>query len=431
MPSVTREGYEILVTSKPPPVWVNPVGKAFCQWLNVKLNGPGSSAPAQVLFHETLEQVLCDIITDPCANFCANGNDLLLLATATFNNDGTLGNIDNVTGRRLVISTGAILEALMCLTRAEITCCAATDAYLTLAATVAPTTVNLAAQPVVNSLSYTLTVTNSDAHKDSESFDLSLAFPSGALTFQSATLTIAGTAAPAPSGDSTGVKAVISKLPAGAIAQLVVTATFDPTAHKAGDTLASTASIADYVGGHGPDVTLTTSFISQTTDGPRVVTANLVMSAGVNLVPMLQKGITLPFTEAMDPSSAVPTTVSSAGSIVQGTVTLVLTYASLTHVPPPITFSCKLSWNATNDQLAIAADGELPPSGTSQWLANAKITLTAGPKGGTFTGPALRNAASTARLDGWPSFPPGTDTSGESGDGTQGGDFVYTITGGH
>jgi len=432
-PSVTREGYEVVVTSTPPPVWINPVGRAFCEWLDVKLTGPGSSAPAQKLYNASLAEVLSDVITQPCANFCDGGNELLLLATVSFNADGTLDEIDNASGRRLVLSTGALFEALLCLTKAEIVCCAATDAYLSLTAMVAPATVNLAALPAGNALAYTLTATNTDAHKTSESFELELAFPSGKqLTFSSATLTIAGVAAAAPKGKTAGVIAVIPSLAAGQTAVLVVNATFDPTAFQVGSTIVCTASIDDYVGGHDPDVSLTVAFIDQVTDGPRVVTKDLVQqTSDEQLTGMLAKGIALPFTEAMDPASAVATTLGESGAITQGTVTLVLKFGALTYVPAPMTWPCTLAWNATNDQLTVISAQPIPPSTTGEFLESATITLTAGPKGGVYTGPALCDAAKTARLDGSPSFGAGTDKPGLSGNGTQGGDFVYTITGSH
>jgi len=416
-PSVTREGYEVVVTSKRPPDWTNPIGRAFCEWLDVKLKGPGSSAPAQVLHGKTLDEILCAIITEPCADFCSGGNDLLLLATVTLN-DKKLTGIDNVTGRRLVIPTGAIAEALVCLTQAEIACCAATDAYLTLSATVAPATINLAAPPAGNALSYTVTVTNTDAHKDSESFEVFLGFSSGGLTFSSATLTIAGATQPATSGSAAGVTAAIPKLVAGGTVQLVVNATFDPAKHSVGDTVVSVASIDEYPGDHDPDVTLTTPFIDQVVDGPRVVSAKLpVGPAETELGNLLREGINIPFTEVMDPASAVATKTETA----PGTVTLTLTNVDgVSRLLPS-----DISWDASNMFLKVsAADSAEFPVGKAV-TDTLTITLTAGPKGGTFTGPALRDKTDQTRLDGSPAT--GGDIAAESGDGTQGGDFVYQI----
>lgn len=416
-PSVTREGYEVVVTSTAPKSWTNPVGKAFCDWLEVKLAGPGQSAPALALHQQSLDEVLCAIITEPCADFCSGGNDLLLLATVTIGADGTLAGIDNVTDRRLVISTGAIVEAIGCLTKAEIACCAATDAYLSLTATVVPATVNLAAPPANNALAYTVTVTNTDAHQDSESFEIILGFSTGGLTFSSGTLTIAGTSQPAPTGNATGVTAYIPKLAAGATAQLVVNATFDPASHQAGDTLVSVASIDDYAGDHDPDVTLTTAIIDQATDGPRVFSAKLpVNQSPTELGNLLREGIHILFTEAMDTTTAVATNANTAGTV---TLSLTAPGAAPTMLP------CAITWDNTNTDLLVRAeDPKEFPVGTPV-TDTLTITLTAGPKGGTFSGPALRDKSDQTRLDGSPAT--GGNIPLESGDGTQGGDFIFPI----
>jgi hypothetical protein len=416
-PSVTREGYEVLVSSKPPVAWRNPVGAAFCEWLDVKLSGPGTNPRGEALYKQTLTDVLCDVITEPCADVCSVAGEALLLATCTFNADKTLTGIDNVTDRRLVISTGAIVEALACLTTAEIACCAATDAYLSLSATVAPAQVNLAALPAGNALTYTLSVNNTDAHAASDSFELSLAYADGALAFESATLIVDGTAQTAPAGSSTGVTVAIPAIKAGGSAQLAVVTSFDPKAHKASDTILATASIADYAGRHDPDVGLTTPFIDVPTDGPRVVTGNLPASLSpVQLANFLREGFEVPFTEAMDPATAVVSTAAAPG-------TVTLTTESGGDVTP---FQITLTWNLAKTSVRIRAD---IPSATDHEVGittPVTLTLAGGPKGGSFTGPCLRDVTDHSRLDGSPAT--GGNVGGESGDGTQGGDFVFVIT---
>jgi hypothetical protein len=281
-PSVTREGYEVLVTSTKPKNWTNPVGLAFCNWLEAKLAGPGSSAPALTLSQQTLDEVLCAVIIDPCADFCSGGNDLLLLATVTIAADGTLSGIDNVTGRRLVVSTGALIEAIACLSKAEIACCA------------------------------------------------------------------------------------------------------------------------------------------QQTDGPRVISGKLPASASADeLSKLLLEGIHILFTETMDPASAVATTAT-----VQGTVTLSLSEPGAVAKMVP----AEISWETTSTadtQLLVRA--EAPKDFPAGKLVNTTltITLTAGPKGGTFSGAALRDKTDQRRLDGSPAT--GGNVPAESGDGTQGGDFIFSI----
>jgi hypothetical protein len=268
-PSVTREGYEVVVTSTRPSSPVNRIGKAFCDWLEVQLKGPGQSALA--LSKLSLDEVICAVVTEPCADFCADGNDLLLLATVTLDANGALTDIDNVSGRRLVIPTGALTEIIGCLTKAEIACCAATDAYLSLAGTPDPAQINLATLTAAgDSLTYTVGVTNGDAHNAAPSFGLGVAFTARALSFASATLTVAGTTQPAPTGDASGVTVAIPSLAAGANAQLVVTANYAPTSLSAGATLEAIASITNYAGEHDPNVTMTTTVVDQPPDPPKV-----------------------------------------------------------------------------------------------------------------------------------------------------------------
>ncbi|MGC2407354.1 MAG: hypothetical protein WA431_13185, partial [Candidatus Cybelea sp.] len=405
-PSVTREGYEVLVSSTAPVDWINPLGKAFCEWLEVKLKGPGSSPLGQQLYNETLEEALCTIITEPCADFCSGGNDRLLLATVIFNSDGTLTNIDNVTGRRLVLSTGAIVEALECLAKAEIACCAATDAYLTLGATAAPSPINLGAKPPDDTITYTVTVTNTDASKEANSFNLTLAFQSKGLAFSAASFTIAGVAQPAPTGDSSGVTVVVPKLTAKAFAQLDVTAMFEPGKHEAGDTLVSVATISNYDGAHDPDVTVTTPFVDIVTDGPRVLLTGwlakgtpgsagdivVIESAGAP-AQLLREGMTFEFTEAMDTASAI-----SATSTTKGSVTVVLTDLSGTAATIP----CAMTWNTPPTKMLVkAAKGQLPEGRAGE--GTLEITLSGGSKGdGAYAGFALEDSSQQSRLDGYP-----------------------------
>jgi hypothetical protein len=270
-PSVTREGYEVVVTSTQPSSPVNRIGKAFCDWLEVQLNGPGQSASALALSKLSLDEVICAVVTEPCSDFCADGNDLLLLATVTLDANGALTDIDNVTGRRLVIPTGALTEIIGCLTKAEIACCAATDAYLGLAGSVDPTQVNLATLTAAgDSLTYSVKVTNGDAHSAARSFGLGVAFTAGTLSFASATLTVAGIAQAAPTGDASGVTVAIPNLAAGANAQLVVTANYAPTSLSAGATLEAIAAITNYAGQHDPNLTMTTTVVDQPPDPPKV-----------------------------------------------------------------------------------------------------------------------------------------------------------------
>jgi hypothetical protein len=300
-PSVTREGYEVVVTSTAPPNYENPIGKVFCDWLDVALKGPGTSAPAEALAKKTLGEAICEAIVEPCPDICSGGNDLLLLATVSFDANGDVTGIDNVTGRRLVISTGALADAIGCLTRATIACCA-------------------------------------------------------------------------------------TKLAA-----------------------------------------------------PRVSTTTLpAASMGENQVATLvTAGIPITFNMAMDPKSAVP----AQSATDTGTVTLQI------HNNPTNTTTvlpCAVSWNDAKTVLTVRATTldpgtqQTPPPGAAEpgdpghvggilTGDELTITLTGGPKGGTFAGPALRDASGTFRLDGSPAT--GGDLAGYSGDGTQGGDFVYVISG--
>jgi hypothetical protein len=294
VPSVTREGYEIVVTDEAPRKGTaDPVATAFCRWLDAKLNAesdatasqptataaPGASAtkatsttaePVVVqpgtsrvdLQPLTLQQTLVDVLTKACADPCADGDDALPLATIVFGDDDTLSSIDNASGRRIVLSTTALFGAIECLTAAAERCCKR-HAYVDLSASVEPATVRLGARlsrkPASgNTLTYTLVATNTDPSATADAFALSLAFPTG-LVFGSATLTL-GTTKSTPNGTATGVDAPVQSLDAGASATLTVTATFDLSAYTSGDSLIATASISSYDGAHGAPVTLRTSF---------------------------------------------------------------------------------------------------------------------------------------------------------------------------
>ena len=45
----------MLVSTIPPPVWRNPVGAAYCAWLETQLKGPGVSPQGYLIFDKTLE----------------------------------------------------------------------------------------------------------------------------------------------------------------------------------------------------------------------------------------------------------------------------------------------------------------------------------------------------------------------------------------
>ena len=94
LPSVTREGYQILVSAIPQPGWRNPVGVAYCTWLETQLKGPGVSPRGYAIVNDTIDQALCEYVTAPCADFCASDNEWLALATIGFTTDDALDTID-------------------------------------------------------------------------------------------------------------------------------------------------------------------------------------------------------------------------------------------------------------------------------------------------------------------------------------------------
>lgn len=427
VPSVTREGYTILVSSTPPPVWRNPVGAAYCDWLATQLNGPGVSAQGYQTIDKTLDQVLCDVVTEPCADFCSGNNEWLLLATVTFTPDDLLASIDNCTNRRLVLSTGAIVEAIACLTTAVTNCCKTKDAYLTLAGTVAPVTVNVEAPPATPSLTYTLSVQNADASMSAAAFSIDLTFPAG-VTFASAALTIDGVAQPDPTANAGGVSAPVAALAAGKAAQVVVTASYVPAQEPAGSALAATASIGMYAGPHDANLTLTTTFTDVRVDGPRVVIKDLPATVQLaDLASLLRAGVPLPFTAAMNPASASIADPASTDvfleAVIGATVTELQVAMTWSNANSLLTLAMGVTAGGADPLQALAA--QVAASGEP---ASVRLRLLGGPKGLASTpGPALTDAGGL-RLDGDPpQGGPPAQVAGQSGNGEQGGDFVWNI----
>jgi hypothetical protein len=425
VPSVTREGYTVLVSTIAPPVWRNPVGAAYCSWLETQLKGPGASPQGYVIANETLDQVLCDVVTEPCANFCAPGNEWLLLATIAFTADDLLASIDNCTNRRLVLSTGAVVEALGCLTTAVTNCCKTKDAYLTLAGAVAPATVNVEAPPPSPTLTYTLTGTNADAALSTGAFSIDVVLPGG-VTFGSAKLSVDGVAQPDPAPNATGISAPVASLAAGRSAQLVVTATYDPAQEHAGDVLTATASIGGYAGPSGANVALTTTFIDvgpppPPVDGPHVkwqaakLPTKMTFAVAAKQFAPGGPGLNLLFDAPMD------TTRPPNGAVTTSIVTL-----SVKGVSVPVV----ARWtNATT----LNVNGAQPEMETAiRALASGGgpivLTLAGGPKDPALPLSPVMQSADGHRLDGSPADGTGAfATAGVSGDGRQGGDFTWTI----
>ena len=428
VPSVTREGYVILVSSIPPPVWRNPVGSAYCDWLETQLKGPGVSRQGYLTVDQSLDQVLCDAVTAPCPDFCANNNEWLLLATIAFTADDLLASIDNCTNRRLVLSTGAIVEGIACLTAAVSNCCKTKDAYLTLTGTVVPASVNIEAPPASQSLTYTLGVTNADAALSAAALSIDLALPAG-VTFASVTLTVDGVTQPAPVPDATGVSAPVATLAAGKTAQLVVNATYDPAAEQAGALLTATASIGTYAGPHDASVALTTTFTDIQVDGPRVIVKDLPLTLTVQeLEALFKAGVPLPFSAAMNPGSAGVADPASTDVFLEAVIG-----TSVTALPIALTWSnanalLTLVTNATDAASSSVAKIVEEIAASQNVQPSVRVRLLGGPKGAVpVTGPALAGADGM-RLDGDPPAggPPG-QSAGQSGNGVQGGDFIWNI----
>ncbi|MBV9270714.1 MAG: hypothetical protein JO165_06445, partial [Candidatus Eremiobacteraeota bacterium] len=428
VPSVTREGYQILVTAVPPPVFRNPVGAAFCAWLQAQLKGPGVSPEGHLIYDKPLDLALCDIITQPCPDFCANDNEWLLLASLTFNTDDVLDTIDNCTNRRLVISTGAIVEALECLAATEIDCCKTKDPYLALTGTVSPATVNVE-DIGDNTLTYTITATDADASKDiTAAFSIDLTIPP-TLTFESGTLTI-GTGTPSNvTASGSDVRAPVNALSAGETVTLVLKATFDPAQIHAGDSISATASVSSYTGPHAADVSIATTFVDIKLDGPRVIFNELPTTlAAPAFGSWVRNGIEIPFSEAIDPNSA------SLDPNIGDIFVELLADGSVASVLPMV-----MNWSNSNALLRLAYNLGVTPADPIDLLVQqieqnpqtqygVRLRLLGGPKGATAADGASIKGADGMRLDGDPAQGgPPDQKAGESGDGRQGGDFVWTV----
>lgn len=422
VPSVTREGYEVSVSTKAPAAWRNPVSAAFCAWLDAQIKGPAASPATLAVSDRTLDRAICEVVTEPCVDVCARAGDALLLATVRFEANGTLRTIDNCTDRRVVISTAALAGAVACLAHAVAKCCK-NKAYLALTAVVDRAEVNLEQPPENRQLTYTVGVTNADAGEESDPFDVELALPAG-TTFGQAMLVVDGTTMPPPSAAAGAVVASVAALAAGKTATMTVTATFDPAAHKPGDALVATASIPAYDGDHAGPVSVTTTFIDVHVPGPRVIVKGLPtsMTAAEFSAMMRAPGLALPFTSAIDPATAVAGTSVFLETVRDG----VVTDAS----------GLKLTWSNADTQLNLTLAPKLLSQITTalterlsgaaaQTPYTVRVRLLGGPDGWSPTpGPALVDP-SGLRLDGAPAS--GGTTTGESGNGVQGGDFEWTI----
>ena len=327
-----------------------------------------------------------------------------------------------------MLSTGAIVEALECLTTAVVNCRKTKDAFLTLTGTVAPTSVNLEQPPANDALTYKVDVTNADATKNASAFEIDVTLPAN-VPFTSATLTVDGADQPNPPGAPGSVKVPLSSLDAGKSVQLSVTATFDPAQIHAGDAVTATASIVNYTGPHAADVPMITTFTDIKVDGPRVV-FNVLPTAltSSELGALLRKGVAIPFTEPMDPNSASvdPTTGDVFLEIFDGT--------NVSELPIGMTWSngnqlLTLNYadiGSSVDPIALLVQQiEANPTVAT----SLRIRLLGGlPKGTSSSpGPAL-SAADGMRLDGDPpQGGPPDQRSNESGNGEQGGDFIWPI----
>lgn len=407
VPSVTREGYQILVSSIKPTVWENPVGLAFCTWLDVQLKGPGMSPTGSELLLQKLDQILCAAVTAPCADFCAPDNNWLLLATLTFDSNNHLVlPIDNCTARRIVLSTGAIVEALECITATAIACCKTTDPFLMIEGIVEPNTANIA-NPGDASLKYTVTVTDVDATKTTSGFAIVLVPPTG-ITLKSATLTIdtsTGSTTSNPSIAADGsVSAPVKTLERLKSAHLVVNATFDPNKVSAGVANAA-ASIASYAGPHRPDVTIPITFTNVQVDGPHVMFHGLPRTLSAVQARSLfgpDQGLNITFDEVMNTANPAKLVTLNVGKI-------------KTIVPAIVKWKDNQTLNiqAVQRQFLMALQKGGP----------ILVTLAGGSKGQPPSASVLQSADGHS-LDG---TTPGKFTD-RSGDGTQGGDFILSIT---
>jgi hypothetical protein len=449
--SVTREGYEVTVSTTPPPVWRNPVSTAFCAWLATQLKGAQSGLPnASDFVGISLQQALCQVITNPCPDTCGGGNDVLLLATITFNPDDTLASIDNCSNRRLVLSTGALYGSLVCLAEAAIACCGQKAGQLPkiqLSGNATPGTVDLSVVPLSTTITYAAVATNTSPTDAVGPFTLQV-LVDPRLTVTTSTSSVGGNPGPAPvavvsaSGTTVSVS-VPAGLPQASNATMNIVANFTPTAMKDGDVVTSTASVVGYAGpSDGPD-SLTTTFKNNVViDGPRVVYAKLSQwlqgtSVPRNALPGLlgEAGIEVPFDRVIDTKTAVTQTAATPpdGTIRMTVVDGATQYPVFLNLiwpaggPPPTSILLRLR-AAELKQLDTLLMNTIPATDFREGLVSLNFSLLGGVKGAATTPQLAITAPDGTRLDGEPAKggPPG-QKPGRSGDGTQGGDFTLSI----
>jgi len=458
--SVTREGYEVSVSTVPPPTWRDPVSTAFCRWLAVQLKREQAGiADAREFIGTSLQHILCEAVTKPCADTCGGGNDELLLATVTFNSDDTLNDIDNCTNRRLVLSTGAIFESLECVVDAVIACCGQHVTQLPklqLTGSVNPSSVDLSVEPLSTAIEYQAVATNSSGTDPTGPFVLQLLVDDSSLKVTGSRSSIGGNPGPAPTSATTSagttVSLAVSSLDKGSNATLIVDVDFDPAKVQNGDAVTSVASIAGYGGpADGPD-NLTTTFTGQIrVDGPRVIFADpngkAILPDSMTLAEVrtvLETGIEVQFDGTVDTSTTIA--LATVGNPADGTVGLAIVSKGTTATRR-VPIAAKLIWPgarpATTTSIRVGAADiatvlkQLNEVGTGPVNVRVlpELSLELSLLGGSTKGAAATPRAAIkspgpnpARLDGSPpkGGAPGRK-SGESGDGTQGGDFLWSI----
>lgn len=413
VPSVTREGYEVVVTTTPPRPWRNPMGSAFCAWLDARLGtSPQVGAVAEQM-DGNLQQALCEVVTAPCLDFCVGDNDDLLLATVTYVGKDSPPLIDNCTDRRLVLSTGAIVVALECLTTAVIDCCGkekpphSPPPPLRLEARVEPTTAPVSP---AGDLEYTVRVSNAGSVA-APGFTLRLNLDDLALTADKAKLD-GNPVSPDVSGRFVAV--AFTTLAPGAHSDLVVTALYPNNIHTGSVT--ATASIEAYhpAATPPPRVVLTTFVGQEEGEGPRVLITSeqLYPKYPGNQLPtslelkqalqLIRQGMVFAFDMDMTPNPA-----DGAG----GSNSVMVEIQGVPLDDVVVKWRASNVMNVTSKKLtALLKSTENPKIGVT--LAGSNPTA------------SLRSVAG-AQLDGEVDLaaplPP------KSGDGTQGGDFVWTI----
>ena len=242
---------------------------------------------------------------------------------------------------------------------------------------------------------------------------------------------IDGQPQPDPAGDATGVKANVALLAAGKSAVLTVVATFDPAQRAAGDVLTATASVASYTGPSAGAIALPVTFTDVRVDGPRVVFKDFPQSLAVDvLAGFLGGGWAVPFTEAMNPATAIVDPNAAVGSVyldllTNGTAGSLPIVAAWSHADETLTVTYH-NPAITYNPLAVLVQG-IEQNPAAQYGLRIRV-LGGGPvKGNVAVGPCLRGADGQ-RLDGDPpAGGPPHQQAGQSGDGTQGGDFTWTI----